>query len=150
MYAVSTSSLTGVSSGSVTSMTWQRAGSVSSSSTSRAWVLIGPTRDRVEQARGRLQERDGVAGGGRVEHDQVGRAGPLELLDLAEHEDVLDAGRGGGDDVERAARCTSRLRDPAHAVVLEVLEQRVVGRERPGPHVGRAAGPPPGASTTSS
>ena len=41
---MSTSSLTGVSSGSVTSITWQRAGSDSSSITSVACLLIGPTR----------------------------------------------------------------------------------------------------------
>ena len=33
---------------------------------------------------------------------------------------------------------TSRLRDPRHAVVAQVLEQRVVGRERAAPDVGGA------------
>ena len=47
--AVSTSSLTGVSSGSVTSITWQRAGSASSSTTSVACLRTGPTLHRVEQ-----------------------------------------------------------------------------------------------------
>ena len=42
-----------------------------------------------------------MAGGGRVEDDQVGDAGALELLHLAEDEDVLHAGHRGGDDVER-------------------------------------------------
>ena len=80
-----------------------------------------------------------MAGGGGVEDDQVAVAGPLELLDLAQHEDVLDAGRGGGHDVERPGGHQAPG-DPAHAVVLEVLEQGVVGGERAGPHVGRALG----------
>ena len=123
---------------------------MSISSTSRAWVLMGPTVHRVEQAAGRAQEGDGVAGGGGVEHDQVGGLAPLELLDLAEDEDVLDAGRGRGHHVDGPAR-REPPRDPAHAVVLEVLEQGVVGREGAGPHVGRARrGRRPGASTTSS
>ena len=47
-----------------------------------------------------------MAGGGGVDHDQVGHAGPLERLDLPQHEQVVDAGRGGGDHVEDA-RCGS-------------------------------------------
>ena len=49
--AVSTASLTGVSSGSVTRSTWHRAGSVSSSSTSSAWVRTGPTRTASSRPR---------------------------------------------------------------------------------------------------
>ncbi len=51
-YAVSTSSLTGVSSGRVTSTTWQRAGSESSATTSEACLLIGPTRTASSSPRG--------------------------------------------------------------------------------------------------
>jgi hypothetical protein len=36
--------------------------------------------------------------GGCVQQDEVVRAGPLELLDLAEHEDVVQTGSGRGDD----------------------------------------------------
>ena len=80
-----------------------------------------------------------MAGGGGVEHDQVGHAGPLELLHLAEHEDVLDARGGGGHHVEGAAR-EQAAGDPVQAVVLEVLEEGVVGGEQAGPDVGRALG----------
>ena len=79
-----------------------------------------------------------MAGRGRVEKDQVDLARSFELLDLAEHEDVLDARRRGGDDVERAAPHEA-VREPAHPVVVEVLEQGVVGRERPGQDRARAA-----------
>ena len=50
-----------------------------------------------------------MAGRGRVDDDQVGRLAPLELLDLAEHEDVLDAGRGGGHHVDGARLDSSRF-----------------------------------------
>ena len=138
--AVSTSSFTGVSSGSVTSTTWQRSWSSSRSSTSRAWLLIGPTFTASSSPRGRAQERDGVAGGGGVEDEHVGRLGPLQLLDLAQHEDVADAGGGGGDDVERSGRHQA-LGDPGQPVILEVLEQGAVGRDGAGPDVGRTLGP---------
>ena len=131
-YAVSTSSLTGVSSGSVTSITWQRAGSLSSSTTSAACLWTGPTVTASSSPRAESRKRDRVPGGGRVEHDQVGDAGPLELLHLAQHEDVPHAGHRGGDDVERA-RPTEALRDPSHTVVVEVVEQGVVGGERARP-----------------
>ena len=49
--AVSTSSFTGVSSGTVTSITWQRAGSESISITSVACLRTGPDAHRVERAR---------------------------------------------------------------------------------------------------
>ena len=44
---------------------------------------------------------------------------------------------------------TSRLETPAQAVIVEVLEQGVVGRQRPGPNLGRPgpAAPGPGAPT---
>ena len=69
-----------------------------------------------------------MAGGGRVEHDQVGGARLLEALHLAEHEDVLHAGNGRRDHVERARR-REPLRDPLQAVAFEVFEERGVGRE---------------------
>ena len=46
-------------------------------------------------------------------------------------------GRGGGHHVERAGG-HQPLRDAAQAVVVEVLEQGLVGRERAGPHLARA------------
>src|SRR3546814_17461291 len=59
--------------------------------------------------RSRLQERDGMARGRRVEDQEVGHAEPLELLDLAEDEDVLDPGRRGGHHVQRSEEHTSEL-----------------------------------------
>ena len=53
----------------------------------------------------------------------------------------LMPGDGGGHHVE-GARAHQPLRDPPHAVVLEVLEQGVVGRERAGPHLGRTPASP--------
>jgi hypothetical protein len=41
-----------------------------------------------------------VAGGGCVHHDQVRHPVLFELLDLAQDQDVPDAGDGGGHDVE--------------------------------------------------
>ena len=74
-----------------------------------------------------------MPGGGRVEDDQVGGVGPLELLHLAQHEDVAHAGDRGGDHVERP-RPTEPFRDPSHTVGVEVLEQGVVGSEGARPH----------------
>ncbi len=133
--AVSTTSLTGVSSASVTSITWQRVGSESRATTSWACLRIGPDSHRVEQAAGRQQERDRVAGGGSVDDHEVGGAGLLDRLHLAEHEDVLHARHRGGDHVERAGR-RETLRDPLHPVRHEIVDQRGVGREEPGPHAG--------------
>ena len=98
-----------------------------------------PDLHRVEQAAGREQEAHRVAGGGRVEHDQVGDARPFELLDLAQHQDVAHAGHRGGDHVE-GPRSTETARDPSHTVVVEVLQQCVVGGERPGPEPGPELG----------
>ena len=70
---------------------------------------------------------------GRVDQDQVGHLGPLQLLDLAQDQDVPDAGDRGRHHVQDAG-----VRQPlGHAlqpVVLEILDQRVVGRQAPGPH----------------
>ena len=63
----------------------------------------------VEQPTGRPQEGDGVSGGGRVEDEHVGGGGPLELLDLAEHEDVADARRRRCATTSSAPDDTSRL-----------------------------------------
>ena len=82
-----------------------------------------------------------MAGGGRVEHDEVGVAAPLELLHLAEDEDVLDAGGGGGHDVEGAGG-HEPLRDPRQPVVAEVVEQGLVGGQRAGPHLALAGRSP--------
>ena len=95
----------------------------------------GPDPDRVEEPAGRHEEADRVARSGGVEHDEVGGVGALECLDLPQHEDVLHARHRGGDHVEGAAR-GEPARDPPHPVVLEVLEQRLVGGEGPRPEAG--------------
>ena len=108
---------------------------------------LGPQRPApggVDQPAGRGQERDGVAGGRRVDHDQVGDGRPLQLLDLAQDEHVADAGDGGRHHVEHAG-AGQPLGHPPQAVVLEILDERVVGGEPPGPHrASPAAGARPG------
>ena len=90
-------------------------------------------------------------GGRGVHQDQVGDAVPLQLLDLAQHQHVADARDGGGDHVEDP-RAGQPLGDPLQAVVLEILDQGVVGREPAGPDraLGRPARRHRGASRTSS
>ena len=101
----------------------------------------GPAPGRADQPTGRGQERDGVAGGRGVHQDQVGGAVPLELLDLAEDQHVADARDGGRNDVEDPG-VRQPLRHALQAVVLEILHQRVIGREPPGPdRAGRDPGP---------
>ena len=102
--AVSISSLTGVVSGSVTSTTWQRSGRRAAPAPRRPGLRTGPLRTASRRPAGRRQERDGVAGGRPVDDDHVALAGPLELLDLAEHDEVVDARCGGADDVDHAGR----------------------------------------------
>ncbi len=76
-----------------------------------------------------------MAGGRGVDEDQVGGAVPLQLLDLAEYQHVTDARDGGRDHVEDPG-VGQPLRHPFQAVVLEILHQRVVGGEPPGPDRG--------------
>ena len=68
-----------------------------------------------------------MAGGGAVDDDDVPVPAAFELLDLAEHDDVVDAGRRGGDDVDHAGR-RQPLGDPTEAVFAQVLLER--GRRR--------------------
>ena len=138
--AVSTSSLTGVSSGSVTSITWHRV-RVATAAPSRRWPACGsgPTRTASSSPCGEIRNVIAWPAAGASIEDQVGGAGVLERLHLAEHEDVLHPGHGRGDDVERP-RLDQPLRDPPQAVVLEVVEQRLVGREGAGPDPGRELG----------
>ena len=70
----------------------------------------------------------------RVEDQQVGRLLSFELFDLAEHEDVADARHGGRHHVQRATR-HEPAGDPAHRMILEVLDQSIVGRQRSRPHL---------------
>ena len=55
------------------------------------WTSSG----RVHQPEGAREEGNRVACSRRIKDNQVRRAGTLELLDLAEHKDLSDAGYGG-------------------------------------------------------
>ena len=109
-------------------------------STSRAWALIGPTLTVSSRLRADCRKVMAWPAAGASSTMRSATPLALELLDLAEHQDVLDAGRGGGHHVERPGR-HQPARDARQPVVVEVLEQRGVGGERAGPHVGRAVGP---------
>ena len=86
----------------------------------------------VEQSVCAGEECDRVPGRRSVDDDEVGTARearadePFDLLDLAEHEQVLQAWHGSGDNVERA-RVRQPAGDPAQTVAIEVLDQGVVG-----------------------
>jgi hypothetical protein len=125
-------SFTGISSGRVTRATWQRSGSVRSSTTSAAWARTGP--DRAASRRPWAEERKVMAwpvAGASTRMRSALRL-PLELLDLAQDEDVPDPGDGRGHHVE-GARGDQPLGDPAHPVVGQVFEEGVVGGDPPGP-----------------
>ena len=139
--AVSTASFTGVSSGMVTSTTWQRSVVLEQLEHVAGLGVDRPDADGVEQAAGRLQEGDGVPGGRGVEHDQVGDArSRSSCLTLPSSRMSLMPGAAVAT-TSSAPEDTSRLRDARQPVVAQVLEQRGVGGERAGPHVGRAVGP---------
>ena len=59
-----------------------------------------------------------------VDHDEVVGTRSLELLDLAEHHDVVDPGRGRADHVDHAGSIQS-FGDPGEPVVAEVLVEGV-------------------------
>ena len=61
-------------------------------------------------------------------------AAALELLDLAEHDDVVDARRSGGHDVDHPA-ADQPLGHPLEAVRVEVLGERVAGGDRLRRHI---------------
>ena len=131
-YAASTVSLTGISSGSVTSSTRHRAGSLQQLDHVGRLGPHRPAAGGVEQAGGRGEEGDGVAGGRGVHHDEVGHPVALELLDLAEDQDVADARDGRGHHVDDP-RGDQPPGDPLEAVVGQVLEEGVVGGDAPAP-----------------
>ena len=64
-----------------------------------------------------------MAGGRTVDHDQVVVAAALELLDLAEHHDVVDARARRGDHVDDPA-AGQTLGHPGQTVCVEVLAER--------------------------
>ena len=96
--------------------------------------LLGLVADRarlhdVGQPGRRSQERCGVPGGWCVDDDQVGGATSFEFLDLAEHEQVLEAWRGGGDHRQRRGRCRT-TEQATDTLEVEVVTERLRGRDR--------------------
>ena len=80
-----------------------------------------------------------MACGGAVDHDEVVLAGAFELLDLAEHDDVVDTGSGGTDHVDHTG-AVEPLGDPGETVVAEVLVERLGRRDRQDLEVGKQIG----------
>ena len=64
--------------------------------------------------------------------------GSLELLHLAEHEDLADAGNGRRHHVEHAGR-DEAFGDPAHAVLLQIFQKSIVRRQHSPAHTTAAA-----------
>ena len=78
-----------------------------------------------------------MAGGRGVDDDEVGRPIALELLDLAEHEEMLEPGCRGGDHRERRRR-GGAPQQPADAAQIEVVAEGLIGRDRPTTHLAAA------------
>ena len=98
----------------------------------------GPDPHRVEQAAGREQEGDRVPGRGRV--DMIRSAAPACSSDFTLPSTRMSFMPGTAvATTSSAPDCSEALRDPPHPVVLEVLEQGVVGGEGPGPEPAVAA-----------
>ena len=110
-----------------------------------------PAAHGVEQPGGRRRNVIGVPGGRAVDDDEVALAAALELLDLAEHDDVVDARGRGGDDVDDAGRRSgawrpgrSRARGGtprAPPAPADRLARRCRRRGRPAPACRRARRP---------
>ncbi len=104
----------------------------------------GAHRDHVGEAVGRLQKGEHVPGRGRVDDDRVEvvagaafRGALLEVPDLAEHQDVFEAGRGRRDVVDEVA-ARECPRDALHVVLhAQVFGEGVFGDDRHAPHPGR-------------
>ena len=114
--AVAIVSLTGVVSASVTRATWQRLGVGEHRQHVVGLGAHWPAAHGVAESGRRRQHRHGVTGGRAVDDDRVPVAAALELLDLAEHDEVVDARGGGGDDVDHPGGGEA-LGDPAEAVL---------------------------------
>lgn len=90
-----------------------------------------------------------MAGGWAVHHDEIGGVGPLQLHDLAQDEEVPDARNGRGRHVEHP-RLRQVPRRPAKAVVDQVIDQGVVGSDRPSANRCRPRTPITGSPITGS
>ena len=64
-----------------------------------------------------------------IDNDEVVVARHFELLELAEHHDVVDAGRGRGDDIDDSARCKP-FRHTLEAVRIEVVGKGLGSSDR--------------------
>ena len=112
---------------------------MSSSNASSAWARRTPLRATSMTLRGLTRKvRAWPAAGASTMMRSAARQ-PLQLLDLAEHQDVLDAGSGGGDDLDHPA-VGQLLGQLAEAVAVHVLDEGDVGSEGSGPDV-RAPAP---------
>src|SRR5439155_26670697 len=83
----------------------------------------------------RVQLRDDVPGGGRIHHDEVPIGAPGDRFphlpaDLADRQDLLDARRGGRNELEHIRQRTEATKHWDTQVQAEVLAQR-----RFGPHL---------------
>ena len=110
-----------------------------------------PAAHGVAQPGGRGEERDGVPGRRAVDDDQVPLARPLELLDLAEHDEVVDARRGRADHVDHAGAWRAAWRSSGSRARAGTPRAR--RRRRSSAPRGRARAPAsaglPSSSTTS-
>ena len=113
-------------------MTWQRAGSESSATTSAACLLIGPTRTASSSPRGESRNEMAWPAAGASTISRSAARDSSSDLTLPSTRMSFMPGHRGRDHLERA-RCDQPLRDPAHPVRLEVVDERGVGREEAGP-----------------
>ena len=134
--AVSMTSLTGVSSGSVTSITWQRAGSEIRLDDVLGLLADRADAHRVEQPARREEERDRVAGRGRVDDHEVGRRATPRSTSPCR-------ARGCPSCPGTAVATTSSAPDAASRFEMrfipcddEVVDERGVGREEAGADAG--------------
>ena len=93
----------------------------------------GPAGDHCLQRRRRPQKRCSESGGRSVDDDQIGGLLSIELFDLAQHQQVLKAGCGGGNHIERRGRrCFTQ--QSADALQFEVVAERLGRRNRAAPN----------------
>ena len=74
-----------------------------------------------------------------VDHDEVVVAGPLELFDASQHDDVVDPGGCGADHVDHAGLAQPGG-DPTEAVLAQVVVEGVRRRDRQHLEVGHERG----------
>ncbi len=80
-----------------------------------------------------------MTGGRPVDDHEVVLARALDLFHFSQHEQVVDTGRRGGHHVEHAAALET-VRQAAELAFLQVVDQRLLGRDRAGREGGGTAG----------